>query len=134
MRTLAALVVLAAVAAGCASINARWEGCEKNASTFVQLADCTVEAVQADASSATSPVLRMRSENRAKRYAQKAEDLMEKVGTGRIPDPQARLELKRALDELLDEERDDRLQPIRQPQRTGVTCSPVGNSVSCTAN
>ena len=134
MRTLAALVVLAAVTAGCASINARWEGCEKNASTFVQLADCTVEAVQADASSASSPVLRMRSENRAKRYAQKAEDLMEKVGTGRIPDPHARLELKRALDELLDEERDDRLQPIRQPQRTGVTCSPVGNSVSCTAN
>ena len=134
MRTLAALVVLAAVAAGCASINARWEGCEKSASTFVQLADCTVEAVQADASSATSPVLRMRSENRAKRYAQKAEGLMEMVGTGRIPDPQARLELKRALDELLDEERDDRLQPIRQPQRTGVTCSPVGNSVSCTAN
>lgn len=135
MKTRAVLAALLVVGvAGCASINTRWDSCEKSAATFVQLADCTVEAVQADAARATSPTLRMRSEARAKRYSQKAEDLMEQVGTGRIKDAEARIVLRIALDELMDEERDDRLAPVRTPQRTGVTCSPVGNTVSCTAN
>ena len=129
-----ALLAAAALAAGCVSINSRWDDCGKVAATFVQLADCTVESVKAEAARTSQPTLRMRSEMRAKLYAQRAEDLMEKVGTGRMPDPEARAELRHALDQLLDEERDDRLTPIRQPQRTGVTCSPVGNSVSCTAN
>ena len=134
-RVFVASIVLAGLtAAGCVSMNSRWDDCEKGAATFVQIADCTLDAVNADAGRASQPTLRMRSEARAKRYAQKAEDLMEKVGTGRLPDPEARAELRRALDELMDEERDDRLTPIRQPQKTGVTCSPVGNSVSCTAN
>ena len=94
-------IILAGLAtAGCASMNSRWDDCEKGAGTFVQVADCTVEAVNADAVRASQPTLRMRSEARAKRYAQKAEDLMEKVGTGRLPDPEARAELRRALDEL----------------------------------
>ena len=125
---------LVALAAGCASINTRWDSCEKNAGTFIQLADCTMEAVLADARQTSQPALRMRSEARAKAYSQKAEDLMEKVGTGRMGDAQARVVLRHALDELLDHERDERLTPLRQPQRTGVTCSPVGNSVSCTSN
>ena len=124
----------AAIAAGCTSINYRWDDCEKGASTFVQVADCTIEAVKADAGRASQPTLRMRSEQRAKQYIEKAEDLMEKVGTGRMPDQEARAELRHALDELMDSERDDRLNPIRQPPRMGVTCSPVGNTVSCTQN
>jgi hypothetical protein len=111
-----------------------WEICDKTGGTFVQVADCSVRAVQADAARWAQPTLRMRSEARAKRYAAKAEDLMEKVGTGRVTDADARVELRQALNQLLDEERDDRLSPLRQPQKTGVTCSPAGGSVSCTAN
>jgi hypothetical protein len=118
----------------CATMNARWDACEKTGSTFVELADCTAKAVQADASTWTQPTLRMRSEARAKRFSVKAEDLIEKVGAGRMPDPEARVELRKALDQLVDEERDDRLVPNRQPQKAGVTCSPTGTSVSCTAN
>jgi hypothetical protein len=133
-RLIVVSIAAASMAAGCASINTRWDACEKNAGTFVQLADCTLEAVQADARETSTPTLRMRSETRAKAYAQKAEELMEKVGTGRMPDPEARVLLRRALDELMDQERDERLSPLRPPQRTGVTCSPSGNTVSCTAN
>ena len=134
MRLLLVSIAATLLATGCVSINSRWDSCEKNAGTFIQLADCTVEAVQADARETSSPALRMLSESRAKAYALKAEDLMERVGTGRMPDPEARVVLRRALDGLLDQERDERLTPLRQPQRTGVTCSPAGNSVSCTAN
>ena len=134
MRLLLVSIAATLLATGCVSINSRWDSCEKNAGTFIQLADCTVEAVQADARETSSPALRMRSESRAKAYALKAEGIMERVGTGRMPDPEARVVLRRALDELLDQERDERLTPLRQPQRTGVTCSPAGNSVSCTAN
>jgi len=133
-RNLALAVAAAGIGAGCVSINTRWNECEKGAGTFIQLADCTVEAVNADAARSGQSTLRMRSDLRAKRYAQKAEDLMEKVGTGRLPDAEARAELRRALDELMDEERDERLAPIRQPARSGITCSPVGNSVACTPN
>ncbi len=122
------------MAGGCVSMNARWDDCEKNATTFVQVSDCTIQAVQADASRASQPTLRMRSETRAKLYAQKAEDLMEKVSAGRMHDADARVELRRALDDLMDQERDDRLSPLRQPQKSGITCSPTGSSVSCTAN
>ena len=126
--------ITVALASGCVSVNSRWDACERNAGTFVQLADCTIEAVQADARATSTPTLRMRSDARAKAYTQKAEELMERVGTGRLPDPDARTQLRRALDDLMDHERDERLAPLRQPQRTGVTCSPVGNSVACTAN
>lgn len=119
---------------GCATMDARWAACDKSAGTFVALADCTAKAVQTDASRWAQPTLRMRSEARAKRFAMKADDLIEKVGTGRTPDADARAELRTALDQLTDEERDDRLSPMRQPQKTGITCSPAGNSVSCTAN
>lgn len=119
---------------GCATMDARWATCDKSAGTFVTLADCTAKAVQADASRWTQPTLRMRSEARAKRFAMKADDLVEKVGSGRTPDADARAELRTALDQLADEERDDRLTPMRQPQKTSITCSPAGNSVSCTAN
>jgi hypothetical protein len=128
-------VVLCMLAAGgCATVDGRWDFCEKAGGPFVQVADCTVKAVQADASRWVQPTLRMRSEARAKRYATKAEDLMEKVAAGRLADPDARTELRQALDQLRDEERDDRLTPIRQPPKSGVTCSPVGTSVSCTPN
>lgn len=134
IRLLIVSIAAASMAAGCVSINTRWDTCEKNAGTFIQLADCTLESVQADARETSTPALRMRSEARAKAYGQKAEELMERVGTGRMPDAEARVLLRRALDELMDQERDERLSPLRPPQRTGVTCSPVGNSVSCTAN
>ncbi len=134
VRTLALIVAAAGMAAGCASINTRWNECEKGAGTFIQLADCTVESVNADAGRSGQATSRMRSDLRAKRYAQIAEDLMEKVGTGRLPEAEARLVLRRALDELMDEERDERLMPIRQPARSGVICSPVGTGVSCTTN
>ena len=135
IRAFASLIAAAAgLAAGCASINSRWDACERAASTFVQVADCTIEAVKADAGSASQPTLRMRSDIRAQHYVQKAEELIENVGTGRMPDPEARALLRRALDELMDEERDDRLAPFRLPARTGVTCSPVGTRVACTPN
>src|SRR5471032_1453687 len=120
--------------AGCATIDTRWDTCQKAGATFVQVAECTVQGVDADASRWAQPTLRMRSEARAKRFAIKADDLMEKVASGRMHDADARVELRRALDELQDEERDDRLSPIRQPQKSGMTCSPVGTSVSCTPN
>ena len=128
-----ALAMLAALA-GCATIDSRWDTCQKTGATFVQVAECTVQGVDADAARWAQPTLRMRSEARAKRFALKADDLMEKVATGRMHDADARVELRRALDELQDEERDDRLSPIRQPQRSGMTCSPAGTSVSCTPN
>ena len=134
IRTLVLIVFAAGFAGGCASINTRWDACEKGAGTFVQLADCTVESVNADAGRTGLATLRMKSELRAKRYAKKAEELMEQVGTGRMPDAEARIVLRRALDELMDEERDDRLTPVRQPERSGVTCVPVGNTVSCIPN
>ncbi len=132
-RTVVALLV-ALLAGGCASLNTRWDDCEKASGTFVDLADCTVRGVHADAGRWVQPALRMNSEARAKRYSLKAEDLIEKVGTGRMADADARAELRQALNQLLDEERDDRLSPLRQPQKSGITCSPAGNSVSCTAN
>lgn len=134
MRMTITVLAAAGIAGGCASINSRWDDCEKGASTFVQVADCTIDAVKADAGRASQPTLRMRSDLRAKKYIEKAEDLMEKVGTGRMADQEARAELRHALDELMDAERDDRLTPIRQPPRMGVTCSPVGTGVSCTQN
>lgn len=121
-------------AGGCATMNARWDACEKSAATFVAIAECTVRAVQADASRSLQPTLRMRSEARAKRYAMKSDELSEKVATGAMEDDDARVELRQALDQLLDEERDDRLSPLRQPQKTGITCSPVTGGVSCTPN
>src|SRR4051812_7638805 len=95
--------------AGCASMDARWSACEKSGGTFVELADCTARSIQADSAKWAQPLLRMRSEARAKRFSAKAEDLIEKVGTGRMADPDARVELRQALDQLIDEERDDRL-------------------------
>jgi len=130
-----ALAAIAALAlSACATLDSRWDSCEKAHGTFVQIADCTLQAVQADASRWAQPTLRMRSESRAKRFAAKAEDLIEKVGTGRVHDADARVELRQAYEQLQDEERDDRLSPIRQPQKSGMTCSPAGNSVSCTPN
>ena len=133
MKKLALVTLTIFVLPGCAAIDTRWDACQAGA-TFVQVADCTVQAVQGDASHWAQPAMRMRSEARAKRYTTKAEELMEKVATGRLHDADARVELRRALDELQDEERDDRLSPIRQPQKSGMTCSPVGTSVSCTPN
>ena len=130
-----ALMGLATLALnGCASIDTRWDSCQVPGAPFVQVADCTLQAVRADASGWAQPTLRMRSEARAKRYAAKAEELMEAVATGRMSVPDARVELRRALDELQDQERDDRLSPLRQPQKSGITCSPAGTSVSCTPN
>ena len=135
MKHLAFAMGLATLALnGCASIDTRWDTCQVPGAPFVQVAECTVQGVDADASRWAQPTLRMRSEARAKRYAVKAEELMEKVATGRMHDADARVELRRALDELQDEERDDRLSPIRQPQKSGMTCSPAGTSVSCTPN
>lgn len=129
---LAALIAAIAVA-GCAAIDSRWDECEKGASSFVQMADCTTRTVQADAARSSNPLQRTRSEARAQRFAQITEDLSERVGAGRLADADARLVLRRVLDELLDAERDDRLSPIRQAPRT-MTCSPSGGSVSCTQN
>lgn len=127
---LAALLLLGA----CASLNRTWDQCEKANPNFIQLADCTIQEVHGEVGRTIQPVLRLRSESRAKRYSVKAEELIEKVGTGQVQDQDARVELRRALDDLLDEERDDRLSPLRQPAKTGITCSPAGTSVSCTAN
>ncbi len=133
-----AVVVLAALGAtmlpGCVSMNARWDACEKSAATFVKVADCTIGAVNSEAARTSQPGLRLRSEARAKSYARRAEDLVEQVATGRLADADARVVLRQALDQLLDEERDERLTPLRRSQGSGVTCSPVGNSVSCTPN
>jgi hypothetical protein len=134
MKTLFVTLFTALLATSCASLETRWDSCEKGRTTFVEVADCTSKAVQEDASRWAQPTLRMRSEARAKRYATKVEDLIEKVATGRMSDADARAELRQDLNQLLDEERDDRLTPVRQPQKTGVTCSPSGGSVSCTAN
>ena len=134
MKQLALMGLTTLTLNGCATIDARWDTCQVPGAPFVQVADCTLQAVRADASRWTQPTLRMRSEARAKRYAAKAEELMEAMGTGRMSEPDARFELRRALDELQDEERDDRLSPLRQPQRSGMTCSPAGTSVSCAPN
>ena len=129
------IALLATLALGaCATLDSRWDTCEKAHGTFVQIADCSIRAVQADAARSNQPTLRLRSEARAKRYALKAEDLMEKVGGGRVHDSDARVELRQAYEQLQDEERDDRLSPLRTPPKAGVTCSPVGTSVSCTPN
>lgn len=132
----AKLGVLAGLAllGGCATFDTRWDTCEKAGGPFVAVADCTVRGLQGDASRWSQPALRARSETRARRYALKAEELMQNVASGRTADADARLALRRAYEQVLDEERDDRLTPLRQPQKTGVTCSPAGGSVSCTAN
>ncbi len=128
------LTLCAAVLAGCVSMNARWDACEKSAATFVKVADCTISAVNSEAARTSQPGLRLRSEARAKSYARRAEDLMEQVATGRMADSDARAALRQALDQLFDEERDERLAPLRRSPSSGVTCSPVANSVSCTPN
>ena len=133
MRTLLAICLVFA-AGGCATLDSRWDTCEKAHGTFVQIADCSVRAVHADAVRSQQPTLRMRSEARAKRYSTKAEDLMERVAAGRMSDADARVELRQDYEQLQDEERDDRLSPLRPPAKMGVTCSPVGTSVSCTPN
>ncbi len=69
-RNLALIVAAAGLAGGCASINSRWDACAKGGSTFIRLADCTVESFNADAGRAEQATLRMRSDLRAKRYAQ----------------------------------------------------------------
>ncbi len=134
MKLIALMSLTALTLGGCATIDARWDACQKPAATFVQVADCTTQAVHADAARWAQPILRMRSEARAKRFAAKSDALMEEVAAGRMHDADARVELRRALDELQDEERDDRLSPLRQPQKSGITCSPAGTSVSCTPN
>ena len=134
MKQLALMGLTTLALNGCATIDARWDTCQVPGAPFVQVADCTLQAVRADASRWTQPTLRMRSEARAKRYAAKAEELMEAMATGGMHDSDARVELRRALDELQDEERDDRLSPLRQPQKSGITCSPAGTSVSCAPN
>lgn len=46
LRNSGSPAILASIAlilsGGCASINARWDMCEKNATTFVQVSDCTI--------------------------------------------------------------------------------------------
>ncbi len=51
-----------------------------------------------------------------------------------MDDAEARTVLRRALDQLMDEERDDRLSPLRQPAKSGMICVPVGTTVSCVPN
>ena len=57
--------MLAALAAllplGCATMDARWDTCEKRTATFVELADCTIKAVHSDAARWSQDTLRMRS-------------------------------------------------------------------------
>jgi hypothetical protein len=121
---------------GCSKmIDTRFEECEKGAPTFVSMADCQARTVRDDAAAIDNVVQRARSESRAQRFSQIAEDLSEKVAVGRLPEDQARAVLHRVLEELLDAERDDRLAPVRQQPRS-VTCSPVGvgGGVSCTQN
>ena len=88
-----------------------------------------------DAARINNLAQRSRSEARAQRFSQIAEELSEKVAVGRLPEGEARTVLHRVLEELLDAERDDRLAPIRQQPKT-MTCSPVGpgGGVSCTPN
>ena len=127
------ILIAALIPLGCATTDARWDSCEKGAKTFVELADCSTRAVHADTARWSQPALRMRSEARAKRYALTADDLIEKVGTGRLSEAEGRAELERAMHDLLDVERDDRLVLPRQAPKS-MTCSPVGTSVSCTQN
>ena len=135
MKTTRVAVCAILFASGCATLDNRWDACEKANGTFVQVADCTIKAVDADAARWAQQTMRMRSEARAKRFSMRAEELIEKVGTGQMHDADARSELRRLHEELQDEERDDRLSPIRQPARSpGVTCSPAGTGVSCTQN
>ena len=48
MTNRAMLAVMAVLLqSGCATIDSRWDTCERGAGTFVQLADCTLRAVQA---------------------------------------------------------------------------------------
>jgi len=133
----AALAALAAALAlhGCGAIDTRFDECESGAPTFVSMADCQVRTVKDDAARINNLAQRARSEARAQKFAQLAEQLGERVATGRMPDQQARIVLHRALEELLDAERDDRFGPVRQ-QPKSVTCSPVGpgGGVSCTPN
>ena len=119
----------AMLAGGCANINAQWVNCERNSSTFEQLADCTTDSLQASVSERT----RERAEARARRYSLAADQLIEKLRTGILGEADARTELHRALDEMLDEERDERLTPLRAPPKS-ITCSPTSAGVSCTGN
>ena len=116
-------------------VDTRFEECEKGAPSFVSMADCQARTVRDDAAGINNLAQRARSEARAQRFSQIAEDLSEKVAVGRLPEGQARALLNRVLEELLDAERDDRLAPLRH-QPKGVTCSPVGvgGGVSCTQN
>jgi hypothetical protein len=131
--------VVAAVAAfalhGCGAIDTRFDECEKGAPTFVSMADCQARTVKDDAARVNNTAQRARSEARSQKFSQIAEELSERVATGRMPEDQARVVLHRVLEDLLDAERDDRLAPIRQ-QPKSVTCSPVGpgGGVSCTPN
>lgn len=136
MRALIFAVLATLLMQGCGKmIDTRFEECAKGAPSFVALADCQSRTVRDDAAAIGNVAQKARSEARAQRFSQLADDLGERVAVGRLPEATARVVLQRALDELLDAERDDRLTPIRQPSR-GVTCSPVGvgGGVSCTQN
>ncbi|MFM9982149.1 MAG: hypothetical protein ACKVP9_14675 [Burkholderiales bacterium] len=136
MRAVLFVVLSTLLLQGCGRmIDSRFEECEKGAPTFVSMADCQARTARDDAAGINNVVQRARSEARAQRFSQIAEELSEKVAVGRLPEEQARLVLHRVLEELLDAERDDRLAPVRQQTRT-MTCSPVGpgGGVSCTQN
>lgn len=136
MRALLFVSLIALLLQGCGKmIDTRFEECEKGAPTFVSMADCQARTVRDDAVAIGNVAQRARSEARAQRFTQLADDLGERVAVGRLPEGQARAVLHRALEELLDAERDERLAPIR-PQPRNVTCSPVGigGGVSCTQN
>lgn len=136
MRALLFAVLTALLLQGCGKmVDTRFEECEKGAPSFVAMADCQARTVRDDAAGIGNVAQKARSEARAQRFSQVAEDLSERVAVGRMPEAQARVILHRALEELLDAERDDRLAPVRQQPRS-VTCSPVGvgGGVSCTQN
>lgn len=134
-RALVPVAVAVLALHGCVAVDTRWDACETGAPTFVAMADCTNRTVQEDAQNTENPVLRARSQARAQRFSGIADELGEKVATGRLPEPEARVILKQVLNELRDAERDDRLTPLRPQQKT-MTCSPTGpgGGVSCTAN
>ena len=78
-----------------AAVAHRSGSCLDGRGSVVQVAECTLKAVDADAARWAQPTMRMRSEARAKRFSMRAEELIEKVGTGQMHDADARSELRR---------------------------------------
>lgn len=120
------ILSLAAIIAGCASVNTIQADCESTTSTFKELASCVTDGVRKEPSLAGS--------DEGKLYLLKVEQLGGQVETGKISDLDARVELQQLavqLKAIRAAAVQRAVSAIPQQPARAMTCTGSGQYVRC---